>query len=268
MNIRLLGTGGADGIPAFYSDSRVSLYARAHGGKDIRSRSAALVDGTFKLDLGPDTWGQLVRDNLDAREWTALLFTHSDADHFAPDELMYALYPFNDCEFAGFVIYANLHICKRILEKFPEWPFEMQTTKSFQEFQHGGYDILPIRAHHLHDEDAHNFVICDGEKRLLYGTDTGIWDEPTWEALQDLKIDCLVLECAEGFASSNYDGHMDANEFMQVVDRLAKQGTIDSTTQIWTTHHSHQGEATHAELEAFFNPKGINVGYDGALIEF
>src|SRR5690606_11830913 len=86
MNIRLLGTGGADGVPALYSDSRVSLYAREHGGKDIRSRAAALIDGVLKIDLGPDTWSQLTREGLDARDWTALLFTRSDADHFAPDE--------------------------------------------------------------------------------------------------------------------------------------------------------------------------------------
>jgi len=268
MKIRLMGTGGADGVPAFYSDSRVSIYARQHGGKDIRSRSAALVDDTIKIDLGPDSWMQIVRDGLDARDWTALMFTHSDSDHFAPDELMYALYPFNDCEFVGFVIYANMAICRRILDKFPDWPFEMHTTKSFEMFNHAGYDILPVRAHHLDSEDAHNYVISDGDRKLLYGTDTGIWDEPTWEALQDIKLDCLILECSEGFASTNYDGHLDSNEFMSVIERLNKQGSVHAGTQIWTTHHSHQGEATHAELMEFFNPHGINIGYDGLVVEF
>lgn len=268
MNIRLLGTGGADGIPGFYSDSRVSQYARQHKGKDIRSRASALVDDSLKIDLGPDSWSQIARDGLDARDWTALLFTHSDADHFAPDELMYTLFPFNDFEFAGFVVYANLTICRRILEKFPEWPVEMRTTKSFVPMQHAGYTILPIRAHHLDEEDAHNLVISDGASTLLYGTDTGVWDPPTWEALGDLKLDCLVLECSEGFASTKYDGHLDIEEFDLVLDRLIKLGTVHSGTQIWTTHHSHQGEGTHEELCAHFEPRGVNVGYDGVVIEF
>ena len=117
MRLRLMGTGGADGVPGFYSDSRVSRYARQHGGKDIRTRAAAVVDDVLKIDLGPDTWWQSVRDSIDARDWTAILFTHSDADHFAPDELMYCLFPFNQMEYAGFTIYANGFICRRILEK-------------------------------------------------------------------------------------------------------------------------------------------------------
>lgn len=268
MNVRLLGTGGADGVPGLYSDSRVSQYARVHGGKDIRSRSSALVDGCLKIDLGPDTWSQLARFGLDARDWTALIFTHSDADHFAPDELMYTLYPFNDFEFAGFVVYANLFICRRILEKFPEWPVEMHTTKSFEKVRHAGYEILPVHAHHLPSEDAHNLVISDGESTMLYGTDTGVWDEPTWEALQDVKLDCLVLECSEAFASTAYDGHLDIREFDMMLDRLNKIGTVDQKTKVWTTHHSHQGEGTHEELCAHFEPRGVNVGFDGVLIEF
>ncbi|MEZ5163919.1 MAG: MBL fold metallo-hydrolase [Fimbriimonadaceae bacterium] len=268
MNIRLLGTGGADGVPALYSDSRVSQYAREHGGKDIRSRTAAIVDGTLKIDLGPDTWAQMARERLDARDWSAIIFTHSDADHFSPDELMYALYPFNDFEFVGFIVYANELICRRILDKFPEWPFEMKMTRSFDSFTHGEYKITPIKAHHNPHEDAQNLIIQDDECTLLYGTDTGIWDEPTWEFLQDHKLDCLVLECSEGFIPTPYDGHIDANEFVGVLDRLRKMGTVHDGTQVLTTHHSHQGGGTHAELQEFFAPHGVTVGYDGLLVDF
>ncbi|MCU0316867.1 MAG: MBL fold metallo-hydrolase [Fimbriimonadaceae bacterium] len=268
MKILLQGTGGADGVPAFYSDSRVSEYARQHRGKDIRTRTAALVDGILKIDLGPDTWHQVARDGLDARDWTALLFTHSDADHFAPDELMYSLYPFNDMEFAGFTIYANGYICRRLIEKYPDWPFEIVMTQSFRPFTHGGYLITPLHAHHKPDEDAHNFVIQDGDKNLLYGTDTGIWDEPTWEALAQFRLDCLILECSEGMAATAYDGHLDVNEFLMVLGRLREMGTVHEKTKILTTHHSHNGEATHQELVDFFAPHGVDVGYDGLLVEF
>lgn len=268
MKIQLLGTGGADGVPGLYSDSRVSQHARAKGGKEIRSRSAAIVDDCLKIDLGPDTWSQMAKYGLDARDWTALLFTHSDADHFAPDELMYALYPFNDFEFVGFVVYANLRICRRILDKYPEWPVEMRTTKSFESFPHGGYEILPIRAHHLESEDAQNFIISDGVSTLLYGTDTGVWDEPTWEALENVRVDCLILECSEGFASTGYDGHLDADEFEMVLTRLREMGTVHEGTQIWTTHHSQLGDATHEELVAHFEPMGVHVGYDGVIVHF
>lgn len=268
MNLRLMGTGGADGIPAFFSHSRVSEYARQHGGHDVRSRAAALIDGILKIDLGPDTWSQVASQRLDAMDWTAVLFTHSDADHFAPDELMYALFPFNDQHYAGFVVYANAYICGRIAEKYPDWPFELVETESFRAFQHGEYLITPVRAHHKSDEDAHNFVVQDGRSTLLYATDTGVWDEPTWSALRDYELDCLVLECSEAFAATDYDGHLDAQEFLKVLARLREQGTVTPETIVVTTHHSHNGDATHAELAHFFAEHGVTVGYDGLVLEF
>jgi hypothetical protein len=35
-----------------------------------------------------------------------------------------------------------------------------------------------------------------------------------------------------------------------------------------TTHHSATGDMTHAELEAFFSPHGIQPGFDGMILEF
>lgn len=267
MQIRLLGTGGADGIPALYSDSRVSAYARLHKGKDVRTRSAALLDGTIKIDLGPDTWHQLARDGLDARDWTAVFFTHSDADHFAVDELQYALYPFSDFEYAGFQIFGNAAVCRRIMEAYPEWPFEIHMTESFQTLEHDGYKVTPVRAKHKESEDAHNFLFeCTGST-LMYATDTGVWPEETWEFLQGWKLDTLVIECTEGFVHTPYNGHLDVKDLLLVVERLQSMGVVHSETVMATTHHSHNGDATHAELEEALGPHGILVGYDGMTLE-
>lgn len=267
MKIQLLGTGGADGIPAIYSESRVSRHAREHGGKDIRSRSSALVEDTIKIDLGPDTWHQLTRDKLDAREWTALIFTHTDADHFAIEELQYTLYPFNDYYFAGFQVYGNALICRAIIERYPDWPFEIIHTKSFHSVQHAGVKITPIAANHKEEEDAHNLLFETEGKTILYGTDTGVWHEPTWEFLQDVRLDGLVIECSEGFIDTPYTGHLDVNEMLGVVNRLRGMGTLTDSSKIVTTHHSHAGDATHDELVERLRPHGIEPGYDGMILE-
>lgn len=267
MTIRLLGTGAADGIPAFYSETAVSRYAREHGGKDVRTRSAALIDGHLKIDLPPDTHGQLIRDRLDARDWTAIFFTHSHADHFAVEELQYALFPFNPYEYADFVIYGNAEICARTRCHYPDWPFEVVETKSFVPVRHGEYTVTPIHAYHKLDEDAHNFIIQDGQKTFLYGTDTGIWEDRVFEFLKSFSLDGLVIECTDGLNNSSYDGHLDVVECIAVVERLRRQGTVRPDTVIYTTHHSHNGEATHAQLEAALAPAGILVGYDGLEFE-
>jgi phosphoribosyl 1,2-cyclic phosphate phosphodiesterase len=268
MRLHLLGTGGADGVPALYSDTRVSRYAREHGGKDVRSRAAALIDGHIKIDFGPDTWAQVVREGLDARDWTSVIFTHADADHLAVEELQYSLYPFNSYEAAGFVIYGNNRIVETVGRRYPDWPFEVVLTESFVPFDCCDYRVTPIRAKHgAEGEDAQNLIIERDGRSLLYATDTGIWEEPTWEFLQDYRLDLLVLECTEGFVLTPYNGHLDIEEFRQVVARLRDIGTVTDSTKIVTTHHSHNGEATHTELEAALGPEGVVVGYDGLVIE-
>src|SRR4051794_3908540 len=132
MRIRLLGTGGADGIPALCSKSPVSEYAREHGGKDVRTRAAALVDGELKIDFGPDTLAQIQRDGIDSCDWIAAIFTHSDEDHLTVSEFQYFLYPFNDNDNLPFVVFGNAEVCRKIRERYPEWPMDIQETKAFQ----------------------------------------------------------------------------------------------------------------------------------------
>ena len=84
MELLLLGTGAADGIPAYFAESRLSSLARENGGKDLRLRSSALIDGKLKIDFGPDTLAQCYKFKLNPAEWTDIVFTHSHDDHFAP----------------------------------------------------------------------------------------------------------------------------------------------------------------------------------------
>lgn len=266
MTIRLLGTAAAEGIPAFLSDTFVSNYAREHGGKEIRTRSGALIDNCLKIDLPPDTLMQMHRDRIDARLWTMLWFTHSDDDHFSPAEVQYGLYPFSERESLSFAIFGNARICEVLRERYPQWPIELNETKSFTSYPCCAYTITPVHAHHKHEEDAHNLIIQKEGKTLLYATDTGVWSEETWEFLKGYRLDLLVLECTAGVVHSDYDGHLGVPQFFQVVDRLRAQGTVHEGTVISTTHHSHNGGATHAMLEEIFTPHGILVGYDGMEI--
>lgn len=267
MKIRLLGTGAAEGIPAFYSETRVSTYARLHGGKDNRTRCAALIDGCIKIDFGPDTLAQMQRDHLDAHDWDALVFTHSHDDHFAVTELQYFLYPFSQLDHMPIPIFANQCICERIEAQYPNWPFDLRMTRSFESTSVGDYRLTPVRAHHMDDEDAHNLIFERDGKTLLYATDTGVWFEPTWEFLAGRRLDLLVMECTSARVHSDYDGHLDEKTFGQVLERLHKIGCLDSGSTVVSTHHSHNGDATHAELCAMLEPQGVIVGFDGLEVE-
>lgn len=267
MKIRLLGTGGADGIPGLFSRSRVSRIAREVGGKEIRTRSSALVDDGLKLDFPPDTFSQLVRDGLEAADWSGLVFTHSDDDHISTSQLQYALYPFTDHDHIEFAIYGNAAVIQRVCERYPHWPIELHLTESFVPFFHAQYGITPFRANHKVDEDSQNLLIESSGRSLIYATDTGIWPDETWEFLVGHRVDALVIECTEGFVPTQYHGHLDVEALLGVVDRLREMGVLTSSSQVVTTHHSHQGDATHCELQDRLCPHGIHPGYDGMVVE-
>ncbi|AIE85456.1 MBL fold metallo-hydrolase [Fimbriimonas ginsengisoli] len=267
MDIRLLGTAAADGIPGLFSDDEVSRYARENGGKDIRTRSGALVDGVIKIDLPPDTMGQLQRDRLNARDWSALVFTHSDDDHLAINEIQYALIPFTDLDHLPYTIYANAVVSQHIRARYPDWPLDLVETHSFETFRHGPYQITPIKATHIQEEDCHNLIVEREGKTLLYATDTGIWPEPTFEFLAGVKLDLLVIECTDGFCPSDYPGHLAIKDCIMVVNRLRAQGTLAPDAPVYTTHHSIRGKARHCDLERALLPHGIEPGYDGLKID-
>lgn len=267
MTIRLLGTGGADGIPALFGDDPVSEWARTHGGPDIRTRAAAIVDEGLKIDLPPENSAQLLRNGLRARDWDLLLFTHSDDDHLTVDELQYALYPFTDALEMPFPIFANPTVIKEIARRYTNWPLELVEIRAYAPFRSAGYDVLPVKARHTPGEECLNFLIERQGRRLVYATDTGIWPDETFEALRGTPLDLLVIECTNTFHPSAYLGHLDLDGLGYVLGRLRANGTLISSSRIVTTHHAAVGGARHCDLRTALAPLGAEPGFDGMLIE-
>jgi phosphoribosyl 1,2-cyclic phosphate phosphodiesterase len=268
MEVRLLGTGAADGIPAFFADDPVSRFARRYGGRDVRTRSGALVDGHLKIDFPPDTLHQLQRDRLNPNDWTGLIFTHGHDDHFARRELQYALFPFTDHLVMPYVIYGNDNIVRQLADAYPDWPLEVHQTFSFRPFHHVGYTITPIRARHKEDEDSQNLIIQRNGQTFLYATDTGVWPHETFEFLSQFTIDLLVIECTDGIRKSDYLGHLDIEACVGVVQALRESGVLHESSRVVTTHHAARGGARHADLERHLMPYDIEPGYDGMVIRF
>jgi phosphoribosyl 1,2-cyclic phosphate phosphodiesterase len=119
----------------------------------------------------------------------------------------------------------------------------------------------------MDDEDAQNYLFDDGTCALVYATDTGYWKEETWEFLSGRKLDGLVIEATEGFVRSDYFGHMGVMDVIEVASRLRESGVLKPDSQVVSTHHSHNGDALHHELEAAFAAHNIQVGYDGLVVE-
>lgn len=267
MVFQMLGSGAADGIPGYWSDDPVCRHARQHGGKNVRTRSSGLLDGVLKIDLPPDTLAQVHRERIDPRSWQAIFFTHSHDDHFAPHELQYFVRPFNEGERFPIAVFGNAAICAKIAAVFTEAPIELVKTCSFKQFRFSAYEVTPIKAYHKLDEDSHNLIFAKDGRRFLYATDTGYWQEETWEFLSGMLLDAVVIECTEGYKRTEYYGHMDINDCLRAVERMRSIDAVREGARIVTTHHSHMGGATHEDLERELLPHGIEPGFDGMQFE-
>ena len=81
MKIKYLGTAAAEGIPAMFCKCDNCNRARALGGKNIRTRSQALIDGKILIDFPADSYMHELRYGIDFSDIPALLITHVHEDH-------------------------------------------------------------------------------------------------------------------------------------------------------------------------------------------
>ena len=133
-----------------------------------------------------------------------------------------------------------------------------------------GARIHALPADHAPDLDAAVFLVEICGRSFLIGNDTGILPDATWKALAalrgEVRIDVAVLDNTGGFLHDWRSGHMGANAVMETFDRLDGLGLLSAGCVRAVNHFSHTSGGTHAELCAFWEPRGIVVGYDGLVL--
>jgi len=87
MQIKYLGTGAAEGIPGLFCHCENCRRARELGGRNLRSRSQALIDGKILIDWPADAYMHMCDNAIDYALISTLLITHTHGDHFYPADL-------------------------------------------------------------------------------------------------------------------------------------------------------------------------------------
>ena len=284
--MRMIGTGAAEAIPSPMCRCEICEGARAHRGKDIRSRSCFRVSPEVQIDFGPDQFYQSVVLGNDMTTVTDLLITHTHEDHLAfPDLDMRAMAasgaenPVN--------VYASREACEWLRRAAAPYGYSALLYEPCYHlipltchvpFLAGGLRVTPLKGNHRgygENEFSVNYLIrlADG-KSLYYATDTGYFLEETFEALQDMKLDYLVVEGTFGdspyFRDERSEGHMGCPAVLAVVRRLIAQRTLDAVSKVYITHINHKHSLTHEKMQAFYDAQNVGVpilvGYDGMEI--
>ena len=276
MKIKFLGTAAAEGIPALFCDCRVCQNARAVGGKEIKTRSQAIVDDKILIDFPADTYMHSLYGGLDLIGVRHCIITHGHMDHLYERDFWCRNKSIGNGGVEGttldvYLTEATREIASAYYDKNVQTErVRLNVIKAFEPFMIEDYRIIPLRAYHDPTTEPVFYIIERGDKTLLYANDTGYFYDDVWEFLAsyERKFDMISLDCT-GMLLENYrHSHMGLSVNAEVVEKLREMGLCDDNTTVYVNHFSHNGKATHEELVVEAGKYGFGVAYDGCEVEF
>ena len=272
MKITYLGTAAAEGFPAVFCNCEYCREARRLGGKNIRTRSQALINDDLLIDLPADTYSHFLNNNIEGDKIKYLLVTHSYADHFYERELQmrHGVYAHNRradrlrmyCSKGAETKMKNLEFVERFSVDF-------DAISPFDTVNMGDYTITALPARHFEGDGA-VFYIIRGEKTVLYAHDTGYFYEEVFDFIKDkgFTFDLVSLDCTNvDIPISDEGSHMGIDNIQRVVKRLQDMGAVTDKTVKVINHFSHNANPLHRILEERVKDMGFAVSYDGMSIE-
>lgn len=271
MKIQYLGTAAAEGQPALFCHCDTCAYAVANGGKDIRTRSQAVIDDQLLVDFPPDTYQHVLQHGLKLKDIRSLIITHSHHDHFFAQDLMMRIAPFahgtagkkltvygNDkvrCLYEGQAINRDQAQLEHVMTFCQVQPYVPFVTLE-------GYTVTPLLANHDPQEQCLIYLIEKDGKCIFYSNDTGLYPQQTWAYLQGRHLDLVSFDCTMVLQKEGTN-HMGLPDNREAKQKLIELGCVDDTTRFVVTHFSHNGGATHEQIVREAEADGFIVAYDG-----
>jgi phosphoribosyl 1,2-cyclic phosphodiesterase len=256
--------------------------ARAVGGRNLRRRSALLVDGALLVDLGPDVASASFEHDLSFEGVRWCLQTHAHADHFDPEFLIsrhpdwhsmpqtLSLFASGrtlgaiDAEFQRSCTYGSIFdpATQHALR------LDIAEVSAFSSVAVGTYTVVPYPANHAQDQDALLYSIDDGHHALFYATDTASISDAVWNDMvrRRARYDVVVLDHTYGIGCRGED-HLCAAEVADLAPYLRRTGILREGGTVLATHMSHEGTLEHEELDRYASARGYRIAYDGLSLE-
>ncbi|MDR1024606.1 MAG: hypothetical protein LBL56_02685 [Treponema sp.] len=274
MELRYMGTGAAEGIPATFCSCPVCREAAGRGGREIRTRSQALLDGKILFDFPPDAYAHYLAYRFDLPAIEHILVTHSHMDHFFPKEFELRSEGFVPTALPLLHIYGNDKVEQALLAALPQGDqgrhkLHFHRLNPFERIDAGGYAVTPLLAKHDPEERCLFYLVERGDTALLYAHDTGFFPAETWDYLGSAKprLGLVSLDCTSAaFKDGNY--HMGLPDVVLVREKLLKMGLAGDATVFMLNHFSHNGGLNHRELCEKAQGLGFGVAWDGLAAGF
>ena len=262
MEVLLLGTGAADGIPNPFCRCRTCTDHRERG--EVRTPTSVLLDSRLLIDPGPEAPRQVTRLGRDLAELPAMLVGHAHDDHLDPAVLLHR----------SWVSDTPLEVVgpRPVVETARHWLETDQTAVRLtavtagETFELAGYRVTALPANHEAFGEALCYLVegADGGV-LLYATDTGLLPERAWELLSGRRADIVLLEETFGPCADKGDRHLNFATFAATVERLRASGVVDDASRVVAVHLAHDNPPV-PKLAVELARCGAEVLPDGATI--
>lgn len=276
MKLTYYGTAAAEGIPAIYCSCETCKASAKAKGRNIRTRSQALVNDNLLLDIPPDTLYHFQMLGLPLNSIEHLLITHKHSDHLHTPTLSVRCMGYVMHEIPPINIYGSMPTIDLIFDDLRKagvlerGTWNLNELAPFTRVNIDKYEVVPYKANHDFRTYPYIYEISDGSKTMLYGHDTGILLDETWKYIEDNKpfFNLVSLDCTMGLAPSSGHHHMNLDDCVETRNKLISLGCADENTVFILNHFSHNGHVSYDELVPLAKEKGFLVSYDGMEIEF
>ncbi len=258
MQVRMLGTGSADGWPNPWC-SCASCRAAARAGV-VRSSTSALLDDRLLLELGADGLRAAVRAGCDLAQVEAVLVTHAHPDHHAWPAWMWRGWA------AGAGPLTLLAPPAVLADAAPHLDASVRTAAAAAGERHrvAGYDVRVVAATHAGPEAGpavlYDLTGPDGA-RLLWATDTGVLGEDALAQVAGRAYDAVLLD----LTSAHQPDHHDLASWPEQVAELRRAGAVVAGTAVHAVHLGHANPPP-TELDARLAGWGATALRDGDVL--
>ena len=269
MKIQWLGTAAAEGWPAVFCRCEACREAARLGGRNIRTRAAAIVDDVLLIDLDPDLYAQKLHLGLDLCLLKDILVTHNHGDHLTPLYIEFRKPVYYGKRLPVIPVYGPGDVMDELMP-YAEY-LEMHAVEAGDEFDTSMHHVTALPA--VHSAKAGKFYLIERDgKSFLYMHDTGFQCDAALEMLKRRvkhPIDVISMDCTYGPnpLPPGYTSHMGFAENIRLRERLIRDSTADAHTRFVSSHFSHNGHMLHEEMRRCMEPHGIEIAYDGMIAE-
>lgn len=275
MNIKILGTAAAEGIPSPFCSCRFCEYSRKHLKLEQRKRSSVLIDKILLIDMGPDTLWNSVSQNISYNRLRFILFSHSHFDHFSVPSLLLNSNAYRKKRIEEPIkLVGSPQVYRKLINYLDIMAIDKKdffsnyhytVVKPGEELMLGKYIITILESTHSRTEKCLLYVIRNEEKSFFYSTDTAMYNvQEVFKNYSD-KLDVVLSDCTYGINSQSVrkKRHMGLIDNIKIFNEMKTNNLLKETSRYILTHFSHDSMIPNYLLKDYAKRYNMEIAYDG-----